>query len=44
MNPISVEAFDISSQGEISERESCGVNSDCESGTWSSELVRNDIR
>ena len=44
MNPVSVEAFDIFSQGEISECDSCGVNSDCESGTWSSALVSNDIR
>ena len=43
MNPVSDEAFDIFSLGEISECDSCGVNSDCESGTWSSPLVGNDI-
>ena len=43
MKPVSVEAFDIFSQGEISECDSC-VNSDCESGKWSSALVSNDIR
>ena len=32
VNPVSVEAFDIFSQGEISECDSCGVNSDSESG------------
>ena len=35
--------FDIFSQGDISECDSCGVNSDCESGTWSSALASNDI-
>ena len=43
MNPVSVEAFHIFSQGEISECDSCGVNSDCESGKWSSVLVSNDV-
>ena len=43
MKPVSVEAFDIFSQGEIPECDSCGVNSDCESGTWSSALVSNDV-
>ena len=41
--PVSLEAFDIFSQGDISECDSCGVTSDCESGTWSSALVSNDI-
>ena len=31
-NPVSMEAFDIFSQGENSECDSCGANSDCESG------------
>ena len=44
VNPVSVEAFVIFSYGEISECVSCGVDSDCESGTWSSALVSNDIR
>ena len=35
MNPVSVEAFDIFRQEEISNCDSCGVNSDCESETWS---------
>ena len=35
VNPVSIEAFHIFSQGEISECDSCGVNSDCESGKWS---------
>ena len=39
VNPVSVEAFDIFSQGEISEWDSCGGNSDGESGTWLSELA-----
>ena len=43
MNPVSVEAFDIFSQEEISNCDSCGVNSDCESETWSSARVSNDI-
>ena len=43
MHPVSVEVFDIFSQGAISECASCVVNSDCESGTWSSALVSNDI-
>ena len=43
MNQVSVEAFDIFSQGAISECNSCGVNSDCESRKWSSALVSNDI-
>ena len=43
VNPVSVEDFDIFSQGEISECDSCGVNSDCESGKWPSELGSNDI-
>ena len=42
--PVSIEAFDIFSQGEISECDSCGVDSDCESGTWSSALVSDDVR
>ena len=29
VNPVSVEAFDIFSQGKISECDTCGVNSDC---------------
>ena len=40
VNPVSVEAFDIFSHEEISECDSCGVNSDCESGTWSSARWR----
>ena len=44
MNPVSVEAFDIFSQGKISECDSCGVCSDCESGTWSSARVSVDVR
>ena len=43
VNPVSVEAFDIFSQEEISESDSCGADSDCGSGTRSSALVRNDI-
>ena len=42
-NTVSVEAFDIFSQRENSECDSCGANSDCESGTWSSALVGDDI-
>ena len=34
-----MEAFDIFSQGEMSERDSCGVDLECELGAWSSELV-----
>ena len=44
MDPVSVEAFDMFSPGEISESNSCGVNSDCESGMWLSALVSHDIR
>ena len=44
VNPVSVEALDIFSQGEFSVCDSCGVNSDCRSGTWSSTFVSNDIR
>ena len=44
MNPFSLDAFDIFSQWEISERELRGVDSNCESGTWSSALVSDDIR
>ena len=40
--PVSIEAFDIFSQ-EMSECDSCGVDSDCESGTWSCALVGDDI-
>ena len=43
MNPVSVEAFAENSQGEISECDSCCVNSGCESGTWSRAHVSNDI-
>ena len=43
MNPVSQKAFDIFSQGEISECDSCGVNSDCESGKWSSAHVSGDV-
>ena len=43
VNPVSIEAFDIFSQGEISECDSCGDNSDCESRKWSSVLVSNDV-
>ena len=43
MISVSVGAFDNNSQEEISECGSCGVNSYCESGTWSSVLVSNDI-
>ena len=39
MSPVSVEAFDIFSQGEISESDSCGADSACGPGTWSSTLV-----
>ena len=42
-NPVSVEAFGIFNQGAIPECDSCGADSDCESGTWSSALVGNDI-
>ena len=44
MNPVSVEASDTFSHGEISESDSCGVNSDCESGTWSSARMSDDFR
>ena len=37
VNPVSIEAFDTFSQ-EMSECDSCGVDSDCESGTWSCAL------
>ena len=37
VNPVSVEALDIFSQGAICD--SCGVNSGCESGKWWSVLV-----
>ena len=43
MNQVSLEAFDIFSQGEISERDSCGVDSDCEFGAWSGELVSSRV-
>ena len=42
-NSVSVEAFAIFSQREISECDSCGVNSECEAGTWSNALVSKDI-
>ena len=35
--------MDIFSEGEISEFDSCGVNSDCESGTRSNAVVSNDL-
>ena len=34
-----MEAFDIFSQEEMSEWDSCGVDSYCELGAWSSDLV-----
>ena len=50
---LSVEAFDIFSQGDISECDrnsghclcdnAWGGNSDCESGTWSRRLVSTDV-
>ena len=43
MNPVSEEAFDIFSHGEMSKCVSSGVKNDCESGTWSSALVSNDV-
>ena len=42
LKPVSVEALDIFSHVENSECE-CGVNSDCESGKWSSAQASNDI-
>ena len=44
--PVSVEAFDIFSQGEMSEGDSCGVcfvDSDCVLGAWSTELVSSSV-
>ena len=43
VNTVFVEAFDIFSEGEISECDSCGGNFDCESGTWSCAHVSNGI-
>ena len=39
VNTVSVEAFDIFSQVEMSDWDSCGVDSDGELGAWSCELV-----
>ena len=41
VNPV--EASDILGHGEISECDSCGVNSDCESVKWSGVLATNDV-
>ena len=38
-----MEAFDIFSREEMSEWDSCGVDSDCELGAWSGELVSSSV-
>ena len=43
MNQVSVEAVDIFSPGRISESDSCGADSDCGPGTWSSALVSDSV-
>ena len=44
--PVSVEDFEIFSQGEMSEGDSCGVcfvDSDCVLGAWTTELVSSSV-
>ena len=38
-----MEAFDIFSQREMSEWDSCGFDSDCELEDWSCEVVSSDV-